>query len=657
MIPKVRSHSQGVSGYYRKTLLQVMLRFPLAALLVFTLTLQAELRAAEVTGRITDSHTGEGIPQAIVRALPEDKGRQEIQVLTDRRGRYLLDLLKGRYRIYIGVPNSNYLSKYYSSSKYYSNFTDSDGEDIIQVPTFDSFIVLNASLEMGGSIAGEVTRRSNPIPLANVRIYAESSDYRVSTLTRKDGSYLLRGLPPDEFLVYVGTLGEQYVPVYFDDALSSDEATRVPLERRQEVGEIDFGLRLAGMIRGQVRARKRRKPLEGIKVIAEKEGSFQTSRFTYTDAQGRYALGGLSEGLYLLEAGPPEREGGPKDQRPRFLSQFYPNRFDRDLASPLAVDAGATLSNIDFTLTQDCMISGKVLSLEDEAPLEAVQIIPQLVGQETLHPAGTRTDASGSFMLQDLPPGDYFLGMFLPARHRRLIEVYYQDKLSLSKADKIALEEGSHIRNIDFNLLTGASLGGTVSVEEPGYRFHPERDVIELKRLDFDPRGSEDQALKIEPDGSFRLQGVPGGRYSLTPKLSDTNLMALTSPNSRVVEVIEGDTIDDLDFAFALGGSILGSVVSDSEAYDLGQLQLVLINFVENTSSFFDIPSMQYTIAGLSPGRYFLVLRSNPDKTHPGKRYGVARVFDTKLVEVEQGISTSGVNLRVLQTGAEQPHF
>lgn len=510
---------------------------------------------------------------------------------------------------------------------------------------------------MGGSVAGKVTRRGDQTPLANVRIYAESSGHRVSILTRKNGSYLLPRLPPGEFLVYVGTLDDQYVPVYFDHAPSADEALRITVERRQKVGGIDFALQRAGVIRGQVRTLRKLEPLEGIKVIAEKEGASRTSKFAYTDAQGRYQLGGLSEGPYLVEASPPEREGRPKDQRPRFLSQFYPNRLNRDLAVPLQVEAGAALSDIDFTLAQECMISGRVMSLEDEAPLEAIQIIPQAVSQENLPPAGTQTDPSGTFFLQGLPPGNYFLGMLLPVKYRRLIEVYYQDKLSLNQADKIVLEEGDHVQDIDFNLSTGASLSGKVSVEEPDYQFDPTRDVIQLKRLDFDPRGSEDRDMEIKPDGSFRLDGTPGGRYSLTPKISDPNLIALNSPRSRVVAVVEGDSLDKLNFTFGLGGSISGSVESGRPDYELDQLQIVLINFAENTSSFFDIPSGQYTIAGLSPGRYFLILRSNPNKTHPDQSFLGSRVFDSRLVEVRKGANASRVNLRVPDTTTESSTF
>ena len=203
--------SQGVALSSRN-FSAVMFRSLPAKILILALSLQAPLRAAEVTGRITDSHTGEGIPQAVVRALVEEEGKPPVQDLTDHRGRYLLDLLRGRYRIQVEVPDSNYLTRQYGGSG------DPHGGDIIHIPTFDSFIVLDLSLEMGGSLAGRVTGEGEAL-LAKVTVRAESTDHRVSTSTREDGSYLLPRLPPGEFLVSAGTRDQQYVPAYYPGAV------------------------------------------------------------------------------------------------------------------------------------------------------------------------------------------------------------------------------------------------------------------------------------------------------------------------------------------------------------------------------------------------------------------------------------------------------
>ena len=618
------------------------------------LSLQAPVRAAEVTGRILDSHSGEGIPQAVVRALPLEEGQPAAQDRTDRRGRYLLDLLRGGYRIRVEVPDSNYLSRQYGGSG------DPEGGDILHIPTFDSFIVLDLSLTMGGSLAGRVTGEGESLP-ADVTVRAESADHRASTTTREDGSYLLPRLPPGEFLVSAGTREPRYVAAYYPGASIPEEARPVAVERHREVTGIDFVLQRAGAIRGRVRALQGREPLEGIRVVAEREGASPVSRVATSDSLGRYRLAGLSPGAYRLAAGPPEGEDRPGLQQPGWLRQFYPHQFTRHSAVALDVEPGRTLSDIDFTLMRECWISGTVMTLGDEEPLEEVQVISQPVLLRGLDPARTRTDGSGAFLLQGLPPGDYTLGMLLPARHRRLVQVYYRDKLSLDRADRIELEEGKALRDIDFNLTAGASLRGRVRIEEleeePEYRWDSSRDVVELARLDFDPRGSEDRQLRIGEDGSFRVDGTPGGRYSLTPRLSDPNLIALRSPLPRVVTVVEGDLLEELDFAFRLGGSISGSVESAGDAPGLNQLQIVLINFVENTSSVFDLPSPQYTLAGLSPGRYFLALRSKPDATHPSRGYGISQVFDSRLVDVVKGAGASNVDLRVPRSASERSPF
>lgn len=627
-----------------------MFRSTSAGILFIGLSLQAPVQAAEVAGRVTDSHTGEGIPQAVVRALALDPGQPSAQALTGRRGRYLLDLLRGRYRIQVEVPDSNYLPRQYGGSG------DAEGGDILHIPTFDSFIVLDLALTMGGSVAGRVMGEGEA-PLAEVTIRAESADHRVSTSTGEDGSYLLPRLPPGEFLLSAGTRDQRYVSAYYPEATDRQDARPVAVEQGRNLTGIDFVLQRAGAIRGRIRALKGMEPLEGIRVAAEKEGASPIARVVTSDSLGRYRLASLSPGSYRLSAGPPEGEDPANRPRPGWLPQFYPRQFHRESAVALDVEPGLTLSDIDFTLMQECWISGKVVTLGDEEPLEEVQVIPQPVILPGFYPTRTQTDRSGAFLLQGLPPGDYTLGMLLPARHRRLIQVYYRDKLSLDRADRIELEEGKALRDIDFNLTAGASLRGRVRIEEPEYQWDSSRDVVELARLDFDPRGSEDRQLRVGEDGSFRVDGTPGGRYSLTPRLSDPNLIALRSPLPRVVTVVEGDLLQELDFAFRLGGSISGSVESASDAPGLNQLQIVLINFVENTSSVFDVPSPQYTLAGLSPGRYFLALRSRPDATHPSRGYGISQVFDSRLVEVVKGAGTSNVNLSVRRSAGEQSRF
>ena len=67
-------------------------------------------------GQVTDADTGEAIASAIVRAIPLLRNDREVQARTGMDGRYQLDLLRGKYRLLVSVPNSNYLPSFYTTS-------------------------------------------------------------------------------------------------------------------------------------------------------------------------------------------------------------------------------------------------------------------------------------------------------------------------------------------------------------------------------------------------------------------------------------------------------------------------------------------------------------------------------------------------------------
>ena len=117
--------------------------------LLFLIT--PKLWGAEIVGRILDAETSQGVAHAIVRAMPQQKNRREVQVETNEDGKYALELLRGKYRLFVSAPESNYRSRFYSS-------TGREQGDFIDVPTFESFIIINVPLTSGGSISGSVRR-------------------------------------------------------------------------------------------------------------------------------------------------------------------------------------------------------------------------------------------------------------------------------------------------------------------------------------------------------------------------------------------------------------------------------------------------------------------------------------------------------------------
>jgi hypothetical protein len=614
------------------------------ALLVLILSLSCwrqSALAAEIVGTIKSAVTGQSIAKAVVRAIPQQRNRQDVQAQTDFQGRYHLELIRGKYRLFISVPNSNYLPQFYSES-------GQDQGDTIDVPTFQSFMIINASLASGGSISGRVSRYPNGAPIANERVSVESKDKRLSINTDGEGKYQFLALPPNDYKIRVLALDENYISVYFNDVLSEEAADLIHIEAGQEISGVDFRLRTGGMLSGRVYAQKNREPISGIKIIVERQNSKENPVFTYTDTQGFYQLQGLSDGTYIVESGTTKSSGDSSSTRPKFLTQYYDGRFDKELATKLQIQGGNSITGVNFALVQSGRISGTVRSRQQGNPFRDVAIVPQQVQKEYLSPPKGKSNEDGDYVIENLPPGEYILNSTLPPRDRRYVETYYQDKLGPEVADRIFVEENGWPRGIDFNLILGATLKGRFKIDDPEYKFDPALNSIALKRSPPDLEGYGERTYKPAQDGSFTIEGTPPGRYFVAATVVDPNLKLQASPEGRVVDLFEGDVRDGLDFSLRVGGSISGNVSTKSPVYTIDKLLLVLINIKENSKTYFSLNSDHYVLTGLDPGKYVLVLLSNPDKTHPGSNFQPTRVFDTRTIEVAKGKATTGVDFQLM---------
>jgi hypothetical protein len=338
----------------------------------------------------------------------------------------------------------------------------------------------------------------------------------------------------------------------------------------------------------------------------------------------------------------------------RYLPQYYNGRFVRELASKLKVESGSNITGVDFALVQGGTISGTVQSRHHNLPLADVEILPQPINREFSTYPRARTNAAGEFLIRDLPPGEYILDTHLPKQSQRFVKVFYQDKLNSERADKIIVDENSWVRNIDFNLGLGAVLKGQLKAEESDYRFNPEGSAIRLKRVGLDPEGYGEREFKLNSDGSFTVEGIPPGRYSLSPKVLDPNILVQQNSEGKILELLEGELIEGIEFPLKVGGSISGVISTQSDFYTLDKLLLILISIKENTKTYFDVTSEQYTLAGIDPGKYVLVLLTDPEKTHPTENFRPTRVFDTQLVEVSRGKTIRGVDFQITRFAENQ---
>ena len=242
---------------------------------------------------------------------------------------------------------------------------------------------------------------------------------------------------------------------------------------------------------------------------------------------------------------------------------------------------------------------------------------------------------------------DYWVETALPARIQRLVNLFYREKLSAAKADVISLEEGERVRHIDFNLPLGGTIRGGLQIEDPEYALRPAGKGVTLTRQGADLDGYGKRNFKLRGDGTFLIERTPPGRYALSPVLDDPNLIAPAAVQEKTLEMTEGDLVEGIEFPLRVVGSIAGTITSQANSVKLEGLTLLLVNLKDNTKSFFNLPAEQYTIPGVEPGKYFMVLLTKPDPNPPPVGLPNAVIYDTRVVEVQKGKTTSGTNLQV----------
>jgi hypothetical protein len=157
-----------------------------------------------------------------------------------------------------------------------------------------------------GRIEGRVLTEAGS-PLAGVVVYVvlpatipTQPPARFRATTGADGGYVLEHLPPGRLL-----LGAEK-PGYANPLQPGpiEGATVVNLESGGTVAGIDLVVRRTAWVAGRV-TRPDRTPIANVQVVLEKpqpNGPIGTSVGARTDADGRYWLGGVPPGTYVITA-------------------------------------------------------------------------------------------------------------------------------------------------------------------------------------------------------------------------------------------------------------------------------------------------------------------------------------------------------------------
>jgi hypothetical protein len=278
---------------------RICLPLALAALALTLLGLPGAAIAASssaIKGTVTAPVGVSEVEVCLVEPLPS-----ESCVFPEGDGSYTLSVPAA------GVYQVEFLPSYRSHlvRQYYNHKAKLSEANKIVVPASANVTGIDANLELGGQIEGQVTDITGALGLASVEVCAQDATTGAAVScshTDVEGNYALPTLPSGSYRV--GFWGEResaaYAPQYYDDRPGFFEATLIHVSVGETVSSIDAKLTSGARVSGTVTDSANGTPLTAIAVCILKSSASGPERCTYTGPNGEYTLPGLATGTYQV---------------------------------------------------------------------------------------------------------------------------------------------------------------------------------------------------------------------------------------------------------------------------------------------------------------------------------------------------------------------
>ena len=466
-----------------------------------------------------------------------------------------------------------------------------------------------------GTITGTVRGPGGSL-LAGVSVYASGPSWGQAT-SAADGTYTITGLTAGSYRL--GAVGSGWGTQYYNNTANVNEATTVTVMSGFTTPGIDFNLVVGGSITGTVRG-PGGTPVANIAVSTEGASSLLD---VYSDENGTYTITGLQPGNHVVYA----RGNG------LLVMQYYNNATSSNDATPVSVVSGGTTSGIDFNLVVGGTITGIVLA--NGSPLANASVSTQY-GYAT-------TDEYGIYTITGHPVGSYTVS----ASGNGWVRQYYNLVHSYQSATAVAVTSGGTTPNINFNLVAGGTISGTVK----GPVGQPLPNIF-VSASDTGGLGLGMSAAS-DADGTYTITGLLAGSYRVEASGSEWVRQYYDHSNTyntaTPVAVTSGGTTSGINFDLVAGGTISGTV-RGSDGNLLPGANVCTSSLLESNPCTQSDANGAYALTGLAPGSYFVNVQGIGGGA--SQYYNHADSMTTaSAVTVTSGASTTGINFNLVEGG------
>jgi Carboxypeptidase regulatory-like domain len=434
-----------------------------------------------------------------------------------------------------------------------------------------------------GAITGRVTSADErPVPgvgivlmHSGVNRYARRPAARA--VSGANGFYRLAPVPAGSYQLQL--LAPGYTSASAAPQGGWQEGRAVNIAAGETIEHQDFKVARGGVITGRVT------DAEGKPLVAETVRLFRAGRDPRTDAgyanpshhfetddRGVYRMYGVAAGRYLVFVGE-DREMGVINAalsgRNRTRT-FHPNATEEAQARVVEVAAVGEATGVDITVAPPAKIyeaTGRMLDSETGQPVANLSYGFGVVSADGKYLGNrgwisAKTNAAGEFRFQNLSPGRY--AAFAVTREGDAPNYY-------SEAVPFEISDGN-VSGLVVRVHRGAVLSGVAAIEGTTNRAALAKlaqAVLNLEVIPADPKPDELQLWNsshatVQPDGSFRFQGLPPGktRLTLNPYSSPRGLTLLRIEQGGVeprggIELGAGQQVSDVRVRLAYGTSIV----------------------------------------------------------------------------------------------------
>jgi hypothetical protein len=407
-------------------------------------------RGGQITGKVTAASTNAALGEIYVCAYGSSAGYRCAN--TNKDGEYVITALPtGSVYLYFYSPNGSYAPDYYPDKAF------STESEPVSVTAGALTTGINAAMQLGGEIGGQVIAETSKTPLSGISVCATASGETYSTgctITDEHGDYVLSKLGAGEYRVGFSPSGAgtyNYLSQYFEGKPNSSEANLVPVSAGAKTSAINAALLEGARITGEVTNADTAVPVAGVYVyLYTATGSYLGA--AYTSATGEYAFEHLNSGKYKVLF-----YGGTS-----FALQYYKNKTTLAGGTEVEAVAGSTTAHIDAAMQPTgASVAGRVT---DSAMSPLAQVRVTVLTPAGSYVASTLTKENGEYEVAQLSPGSYKIS-FEGAASANLVRQYYSGKGTLAEAAVLTLTGGTRTAGVDAVMQsTAASAVSGVSV-------------------------------------------------------------------------------------------------------------------------------------------------------------------------------------------------